>query len=51
VLIGNGEQRRETISIVEGTTDLYYLIGFRPRRIEVDPLGRLFARPAEMVVP
>ena len=51
VLIGAGEQRRETISIVEATTDLYYLIDFRPRRIEVDPLGRLFARPAEIVVP
>jgi hypothetical protein len=51
VLIGVGEERRETISIAESTTDLVYRVDFEPRRIEVDPLGRLFARPAEIVLP
>lgn len=51
VLIGAGVERRETISITETTTDLVYLVDFEPRRIEVDPLGRLFARPAEIVLP
>ena len=51
VLLGPGVERRETISIAETTTDLVYLVDFEPRRIEIDPLGRLFARPAEIVVP
>lgn len=51
VLIGSGKERREILSIVDETTDLYYVLGFRPTRIEVDPLARLFARPTEIVLP
>ncbi len=51
VLVGPGAERRETISIEDASTDLVYLVDFEPRRIEVDPLGRLFARPAEIVLP
>jgi hypothetical protein len=42
VLHGAETDRRETVRIEEEETSLYYVLPFEPRRLELDPLGKLF---------
>lgn len=38
----DGAEKRETVEIEEATTPLVYVLPFRVRRVEVDPLDRIF---------
>ena len=42
VLHGAESSRRETVRIEKEQTSLYYVLPFEPRRLELDPLGKLF---------
>jgi hypothetical protein len=44
VIYGSGSEHRETVEIVEETTKVFYVLPFEPKRLEVDPLNRLFRR-------
>jgi aminopeptidase N len=42
VIYGPGDERRETVEIADEATSLFYVLPFEPKRIEVDPLNRIF---------
>lgn len=42
VIYGAGGERRETVEVVDETTSVFYVVPFEPKRIEIDPLGRIF---------
>lgn len=44
VVYGPGDERRETIEVADETTSVFYIVPFEPKRIEVDPLDRIFRR-------
>lgn len=50
VLHGPGEEHRETVKIEEKVTSVYYVLPFKPARVEIDPLGRIFQRPPVIVM-
>jgi hypothetical protein len=45
VLVGPGQEHRETVEIDETTTTLVYDLPFEPVRVVLDPNGKLFRRP------
>ena len=45
VFVGVDREHRETIRIEDETTRVEYTLPFRPERLEIDPLNRLFLRP------
>jgi hypothetical protein len=47
VLLGPGQQHRETIRLEDELTTVYYILPFEPVRLRVDPLNRLFLRAEE----
>jgi hypothetical protein len=42
VVYGPGGETRETIEAAEETTSVLYVVPFEPKRIEIDPLNRIF---------
>ncbi len=42
VIHGAGEEHRETIEVADEVTSVFYLLPFEPKRIEIDPLDRIF---------
>jgi hypothetical protein len=44
VIYGPGNEHRETVEIVDETTNVFYVLPFEPKRLEIDPLNRLFRR-------
>lgn len=42
VIHGAGEERRETVEIADEVTSVFYDLPFEPKRIEIDPLERIF---------
>lgn len=46
VFHGPGQSHRETLEIGEERTSVVYTLPFKPARVEVDPGGKIFARPA-----
>jgi hypothetical protein len=46
VLHGPGESHRETVELTDSTTTVFYILPFRPTRIELDPLDRIYRRKA-----
>ena len=42
VVYGSGEEHRETIEVAEPVTRVFYVLPFDPKRIEIDPLNRIF---------
>lgn len=51
VLRGVDAERRETLRTSEERLDVFYVLPFRPARLEVDPAGTLFQRPPEITPP
>jgi aminopeptidase N len=51
VFIGREDRRSETVAIERRDTNVWYILPFRPRRFEVDPLGRLFQDAPERIGP
>lgn len=44
VLYGPGEEHRETVEIDGETTSVFYVLPFEAKRLEIDPLDRIFRR-------
>jgi len=44
VIYGPGNEHRETVEIADDSTSVFYVLPFEPKRIEIDPLNRLFRR-------
>jgi hypothetical protein len=42
VIHGAGGERRETVEISGASTSVHYVVPFEPRRVEIDPLRRIF---------
>jgi hypothetical protein len=44
VIYGPGDEHRETVEIDSDSTAVFYILPFEPKRIELDPLGRIYRR-------
>jgi len=44
VIYGAGEEHRETIEVAEPSNNVFYILPFAPKRVELDPLNRIFRR-------
>jgi hypothetical protein len=44
VFHGAGESHRQTLDVVDQTTAIFYILPFRPARVELDPLNRIYRR-------
>ena len=44
VFRGAGESHRQTIDVIDTTTAVFYILPFRPRQVEFDPLNRIYRR-------
>lgn len=42
VVYGPGGEKRETIEVADEATSVFYVVPFEPKRIEIDPLNRIF---------
>jgi hypothetical protein len=42
VIYGAGDEHRETIEVADEVTSVFYVLPFEPKRIEIDPLNRIF---------
>ncbi|HEX4825069.1 MAG TPA: hypothetical protein VFV19_12245 [Candidatus Polarisedimenticolaceae bacterium] len=42
VLYGPGGEQRETVEIDDASTSVFYIVPFEPKRVEIDPLDRIF---------
>ena len=49
VFRGPGQRHREVIRVDGETTSVFYILPFRPVRVEIDPLEKLFLRNREFV--
>jgi hypothetical protein len=42
-----GQEHRETIEVEEETTSVFFVLPFEARRVELDPLGKIFKWPTQ----
>jgi len=51
VFVGAGQEHREVVELTEPEVNVFYLLPFEPRRVEIDPLNRWFLRPSRITGP
>jgi len=44
IIYGAGFERRETIEVAQPSSNVFYILPFAPKRVELDPLNRIFRR-------